>query len=59
MVLMMAVEISCKGQCEKKTLSGPCEPYCLGKVTIMEHKITLCVCACICARVCVCVLCED
>ena len=28
MVVMMDMEISCKGHCEKFTLSRPCEPYC-------------------------------
>ena len=27
-VVMMDMEISCKGHCEKFTLSRPCEPYC-------------------------------
>ena len=27
MVVMMDIEISCKGHCEKLSLSRPCEPY--------------------------------
>ena len=28
MVVMMDIEISCKGHCGKLSLSRPCEPYC-------------------------------